>query len=329
MSKTRPIELAPYLVSSRWVDPSDPQVQALIDARGWRALADVDAARQAFEFVRDEVAHSWDVRSHRVTRTSAEALLHREGLCYSKAMLLTALLRALDVPAGLAYQRLLFGDTLAEGYCMHGLTTAFLQGRWVRMDARGNKPGVDAQFSLETERLAFPVRAELGESELGDNFSVPPASIVAALDAHDDLHALIQVLPDRQDTGPFFHGTKADLAPGDTLEPGFSSNYGQRKLANFVYLSATMDAAIWGAELALGEGRGRVYQVEPTGSFEDDPNLTDKKFPGNLTRPYRTRQPLRVVSEVADFQGHSPEAIQKMLNALAELKQQGVEAVNH
>ncbi|HET7543513.1 MAG TPA: transglutaminase family protein [Polyangiaceae bacterium] len=196
MSTTHPKELIPYLARSRWIDPSDARVQELIELRGWRALTQVDAARHAFEFVRDEVAHSWDIRSHRITRTSAEALLHREGLCYSKAMLLAAVLRALAIPAGLAYQRLLFGDTPAEGYCMHGLTWVFLAGRWLRVDARGNKPGVDAQFSLGTERLAFPVRAELGEAELGGNFSMPPASIVAALDANEDLHVLIKALPD-------------------------------------------------------------------------------------------------------------------------------------
>ena len=87
---------------------------------------------------------------------------------------------------------------------------------------------------------------------------------------------------------PFYHGTKADLKPGDLLEPGYSSNFGERRKANYVYLTATLDAAIWGAELALGEGAVRMYRVEPTGPIEDDANLTDKKFPGNPTRSYRT-----------------------------------------
>lgn len=100
------------------------------------------------------------------------------------------------------------------------------------------------------------------------------------------------------DAGPFYHGTKADLKPGDLLEPGYSSNCGGRKKADYVYLTATLDAAVWGAELAVGAGPGRIYRVEPTGAFGDDPNLTDKKFPGNPTRSYRTRQPLRVVGEV-------------------------------
>lgn len=130
------------------------------------------------------------------------------------------------------------------------------------------------------------------------------------------------------DSGPFYHGTKADLKPGDLLEPNRSSNYGSRQLANFVYLTATLDAAKWGAELAVGEGPGRIYRVEPTGLIENDPNLTDKKFPGNPTRSYRTRQALLVLDEILDWDGHSEEDLQRMKEHLEELKRQGVEAIN-
>lgn len=130
------------------------------------------------------------------------------------------------------------------------------------------------------------------------------------------------------DSGPFYHGTKAELKAGDLLEPGYSSNYGERKKANYVYLTATLDAAIWGAELAVGDGPGRIYQVEPIGTIEDDPNLTDKRFPGNPTRSYRTKQPLRVVDEVLDWEGHSPLELQKMRDYLEELKRLGIEAIN-
>jgi rifampin ADP-ribosylating transferase len=130
------------------------------------------------------------------------------------------------------------------------------------------------------------------------------------------------------DSGPFFHGTKADLRPGDLLTPGQSSNFGMRKQANFVYLTATMDAAIWGAELAVGEVPGRIYQVEPTGLFENDPNLTDQRFPGNPTRSYRTTEPLRVVEEVVGWEGHPPDVLQAMLDHLEEAKRLGVEAIN-
>ncbi|MFJ2774581.1 NAD(+)--rifampin ADP-ribosyltransferase [Streptomyces sp. NPDC087300] len=131
-----------------------------------------------------------------------------------------------------------------------------------------------------------------------------------------------------KDPGPFFHGTKADVAVGALLEPGYGSNYGKGCTANFVYLTATLDAAVWGAELAGGEGAERIYLVEPTGSFEDDPNLTDKKFPGNPTRSYRTREALRVLAELRDWQGHSPEVLQHMRDHLAALKAQGIEAIN-
>lgn len=125
----------------------------------------------------------------------------------------------------------------------------------------------------------------------------------------------------------YFHGAKADLKIGDLIEPGFNSNYGQRKSAKYIYLTATLDAAIWGAELALGEGRERIYLVEPTGPIEDDPNLTDKKFPGNPTKSYRSKHPFKVVGEVTVWQGHPPEQVKSMKDNLEKLKQQGIEAI--
>ena len=125
----------------------------------------------------------------------------------------------------------------------------------------------------------------------------------------------------------YYHGTKSNLKKGDLIEPGFNSNYGQRKKAKYIYLTATLDAAIWGAELALGEGTGRIYIVEATGPFEDDPNLTDKKFPGNPTKSYRSLHPLRVVGEVTDWQGHPPEQLNAMKEHIARLKELGIEAI--
>jgi hypothetical protein len=120
----------------------------------------------------------------------------------------------------------------------------------------------------------------------------------------------------------FYHGTKADLAAGDLIRPGFGSNFVERELKH-IYFTATLDAATWGAELARGEGRGRIYMVEPTGPFEDDPNLTDKKFPGNMTASYRSLAPLRVTGEVEDWVGHSPERLQEMRDNLARRKAEG------
>lgn len=126
----------------------------------------------------------------------------------------------------------------------------------------------------------------------------------------------------------FFHGTKADLKTGDLIEPGRNSNYGQNNKAKYIYLTATLDAAIWGAELAAGDEPERIYLVEPTGPIEDDPNLTDKKFPGNPTLSYRSSHPFRVLGEVATWQGHTEEQVRAMKEGLARLKEQGIEAID-
>lgn len=125
----------------------------------------------------------------------------------------------------------------------------------------------------------------------------------------------------------FFHGTKAELKIGGSIAIGLNSNYGQKNKAKYIYLTATLDAAIWGAELALGDGRERIYLVEPTGAIEDDPNLTDKKFPGNPTKSYRSKHPFKVVGEITIWQGHSPEQVKAMKDGLAKLKEQGIEAI--
>jgi hypothetical protein len=126
----------------------------------------------------------------------------------------------------------------------------------------------------------------------------------------------------------YFHGTKANLKMGDLIEVGFSSNFGQRKNAKYIFLTATLDAAVWGAELAVGEGRGRIYLVEPTGPIEDDPDLTDRKFPGNPTMSYRSIHPFKVVGEVTVWPGHAVEQVQAMKDGLAKLKEQGVNSLN-
>ena len=124
-----------------------------------------------------------------------------------------------------------------------------------------------------------------------------------------------------------YHGTRADLKPGDRIEPGYNSNYGKRTKASYVYLTRTLDAATWGAELAAGAGLGRIYRVQPTGPVEDDPDLTNKKFRGNPTKSFRSREPLRVMGEITDWQGHSPEALKAMKDFLEQLARPGVEPI--
>ena len=130
------------------------------------------------------------------------------------------------------------------------------------------------------------------------------------------------------ESGALLHGTKADLAVGDLLVPGRLSNIEAGRVMNHVYVTATLDAAVWGAELAAGEGPGRIYLVEPTGTLEDDPNVTDKKMPGNPTRSYRTREPVRVVGELEGWTGHSPEQRQAMADGLADLRQRGAAVIH-
>lgn len=127
----------------------------------------------------------------------------------------------------------------------------------------------------------------------------------------------------------YFHGTKADLKIGNFIQVGFNSNYAAENKLNHIYLTATLDAAIWGAELACGDGRERIYLVEPTGTIEDDPNLTNKKFAGNPTMSYRSRHPLKVVGEVTIWQGHAPEQVKAMKDGLAKLKEQGIDSIDN
>lgn len=126
----------------------------------------------------------------------------------------------------------------------------------------------------------------------------------------------------------YFHGTKSDLRVGDYIEAGNASNYGDRKKAGYVFLTSTLDAAIWGAELAKGEGGERIYLVEPTGPIEDDPDLTDKKFPGNPTKSYRSKSPFKIVGEVTNWMSHPPEQIKAMKEALEKLKELGINSLN-
>ncbi len=129
------------------------------------------------------------------------------------------------------------------------------------------------------------------------------------------------------ESGAYLHGTRADLAPGDRLVTGHESNYEAGRRLEHVYVTRTLDAAVWGAEMAAGDGPPRVYIVEPEGAVEDDPNVTDKKLPGNPTCSYRTREPVRVVGELTDWNGHTPEQLQAMRDVLADLRRRGLDVI--
>ena len=153
----------------------------------------------------------------------------------------------------------------------------------------------------------------------------------AIAEAHDTPYVPVSLDSCHHVTGPFFHGTKSEFAIGDELTPGHGSNYHDGRVANHVYFAALLEPAIWGAELAvaLGDGTGseRIYIVEPTGPFEDDPNVTNKKFPGNVTQSYRTRHPLRIIGEVDSWERHPPEILQGMLDSIAKLRADGLDVI--
>ena len=155
------------------------------------------------------------------------------------------------------------------------------------------------------------------------------AEAVAA--AEDAEYVPVTVDSCEQVEGPFFHGTRTELAIGNELVPGHPSNYQEGRVANHVYFAALLEPAIWGAELAValgdGTGRERIYVVEPTGPFEDDPNVTNKRFPGNVTRSYRTRHPMRVVDEVESWEGHAPDMLQGMLDGIVQLRADGLDVI--
>lgn len=187
-----------YLAADAVVEADAEPVRALAAQLRAEHGDDVAFTRAAFEWVRDEVAHSWDAKDPRVTCTATEVLTERVGLCYAKSHLLAAVLRAEGVPTGLCYQ-ILTDATAApvpeDEYMVHGLVAVHLDGGWHRLDPRGNKPGVDARFSLDEEHLAWPVRPELGEQDLPEVHVVPHPVVLAALASADDVLELCGRLP--------------------------------------------------------------------------------------------------------------------------------------
>jgi transglutaminase-like putative cysteine protease len=186
------LPLESYLQPTTYIDFEHHLLQEFLARYRSCGQPDVEIARRIFEFVRDEIAHSGDIQSRRVTRKASEVLEHREGICYAKAHLLAALLRGLGIPSGLCYQRLTCGGTVESGHVVHGLNSVYLAslGKWIRLDARGNKSGMDAQFSLDGERLAFRIREEQGERDYPMNLAEPHPTIVRTLEAYDDRRRL-------------------------------------------------------------------------------------------------------------------------------------------
>jgi transglutaminase-like putative cysteine protease len=190
-------EPAAYLTPATLVDSDSPEIAAFVRDR-LAGCDDIEAARRVFHFVRDEVSHSWDIRGRAVARSATDALELKHGICYPKSHLVAALLRSRGIPAALCYQRLTLNDDDEQsGHALHALNAVYLDGAWHRIDARGNKPGVDAQFSLEREELAFPIRPQFDEVDYPTLYAEPHPRIVDTLMFNDDVLTMYTHLPDR------------------------------------------------------------------------------------------------------------------------------------
>ncbi|WNQ14330.1 transglutaminase family protein [Paenibacillus aurantius] len=172
-----------YLAETEEVDYSHAGIREKAEELSCRSSNEVAFVQAVFEFVRDRISHSWDIQSTRVTSTASDVLRFQEGICYAKSLLLCALLRSKGIPAGFCYQRLTLGETPETGYALHALNAVFLSSlnRWVRLDARGNKEGVNAQFSLGEEQLAFPIRPPFGEIDYPTIYVSPNSRTLAVL----------------------------------------------------------------------------------------------------------------------------------------------------
>lgn len=188
-----------YVSVSKYINWKDAGILAKAEEFRQRHTNEISLVKAIYEFVRDEIKHSWDVQDKRVTRSAKEVLEQGVGICWAKANLFAALLRACGIPAGICYQRLTLGDVPETGFCIHALNAVYIKSleKWIRLDARGNKAGVDAQFDLEKEKLAFPVRRELGEEDYGIVYANPSDKLMKVLEESTDaLYMYLNCLPD-------------------------------------------------------------------------------------------------------------------------------------
>jgi transglutaminase-like putative cysteine protease len=189
------------LAESEWIDYRHPSILALAENLHSQSTDETAFIQSAFEFVRDRISHSWDIKSTRITCKATDVLAYKEGICYAKSNLLCAILRSQGIPSGYCYQRLTLGDTPATGYVIHALNAVYSQSadKWIRLDARGNKPGINAQFSLEEEQLAFPIREHYEELDYPIIYAEPHPKTIDALQQHSDCRTM------------YLHGLPAEL----------------------------------------------------------------------------------------------------------------------
>ncbi|ULL18917.1 transglutaminase family protein [Paenibacillus sp. H1-7] len=187
-------QLIDYLPHSDVIDYHHPRIHDTARSITSRLTDEQAIVKAVFEFVRDEIAHSWDIQSRQVTRSASEVLEHGHGICYAKSNLQAALLRSLNIPAGFCYQRLTIGDTPDTGHCIHALNAVYLSSlqRWIRLDARGNKEGVEAEFSTTEEKLAFPIRLHYDEADYPVIYARPNGKTMDTLARNNDCLIMYQ-----------------------------------------------------------------------------------------------------------------------------------------
>jgi transglutaminase-like putative cysteine protease len=181
-------KLDDYLLELNEVNYSNAIIGAKADELFNPSQTEIEKAKVAFEFVRDEISHSWDIQGRRVTCHASDVLAYKEGICYAKSNLLASLLRSQGIPTGFCYQRLMLFDSPEKGYCIHALNAVYLQSlhKWIRLDARGNKKGIDAQFSVDEEKLAFFIHEEFDEKNYPIIYVRPHRKTIAVLEEHTD-----------------------------------------------------------------------------------------------------------------------------------------------
>ncbi|CEG32503.1 transglutaminase-like domain-containing protein [Peribacillus castrilensis] len=192
-------KLEDYLLELNEVNFSNPMIKSKVDELFNPSQSEIEKAKVAYEFVRDEIYHSWDIQGKRVTCKASDVLVYQEGICYAKSNLLASLLRSQGIPTGFCYQRLMLFDTPEKGYCIHALNAIFLKtlNKWIRLDARGNKAGIDAQFSIDKEKLAFTTQEKFDEKDYPVIYVKPhPKTISVLVEQTDALEMYIKNLPE-------------------------------------------------------------------------------------------------------------------------------------
>ena len=178
-----------YLAETKSIDYMNPHIQKKVQELRNQSSDSVDYIRKAYKFVRDEIPHSWDIGTDMVSKTASDAIINKTGICWVKSCLLAALLRANGIPSGISYQLLTRADDDSEGHMIHALNTVFIKylNKWIRLDARGNKENINAQFSLEREQLAYSVRTELGEIDYKDNHADLDERLIKILEENESM----------------------------------------------------------------------------------------------------------------------------------------------